>query len=304
MDLDLQGIVPALTTPFASGAFDPDALRRNVLAFERAGVAGYLVLGSTGETVLLEAEERRLVLDTARAAVPAGRPLIAGVSAESTAAARRGVAQAADAGADAVLLGTPHYFRDLMTGEAIAAHVRDVAADSPLPLLLYNVPKFTGLALPRSAVRDLSRLERVAGIKESSGDRDYLREVQGSAGPGFRVFCGAPGLVLEALAAGAAGAILAAANVLAEPFVRIAALVAAGATSEAERVLGEIAEPARFIAGEHGVPGIKAAMDLRGLAGGAPRPPLRPVSDDVRAEIADRLAALVEREVLPGPRGD
>jgi 4-hydroxy-2-oxoglutarate aldolase len=288
--MEFRGIVPALTTPYSDGEVSLSALRRNIGHYERLELAGYLVLGSTGEVVLLDPDERRRVLEAARAAVPAGKVLVAGVAAEATRDAFRQLQMATDLGADAALVSTPHYFRAQMTSEALVTHFTTLADDSPLPLLLYNVPKFTGLALPAEAVLRLSEHERVVGIKDSSGDLDYLGRIVAESRPGFQVLCGDSAVLPAALDAGAVGAILATATVLPEPLIR----VAAGEGPSGEETL----EAAAFIAGRHGVAGIKVALDMRGLDGGPVRSPLLPVSSVVRERIGETLSALVDSGAL------
>jgi 4-hydroxy-2-oxoglutarate aldolase len=290
----LEGILPALTTPFAGGEVSPGDLRRNLERYECLELGGYLVLGSTGEAVLLDTDERRRLLDAARAAIPAGKPLVAGVSAEATRDAVRQARAAAEAGADLVLVSTPHYFRAQMTTEALVVHFTAVAEDSPLPVLLYNVPKFTGLALPLDAVTRMSEHENVAGLKESSGDLAYIRSILPAVGPDFRVLCGDSSILRPALDSGAVGAILAAATVLPEPLIH----VARGREMTADD-LESIARAAAFIGGRHGVPGIKAAMDSRGLYGGPVRGPLQPVSGKIARAIDEVIARLVAEGVIP-----
>ncbi len=299
--MELRGIFPALTTPFAGDRFAAGRLRDNIERYERVGPAGYLALGSTGEAVLLEEDERAQVLETARAAIPVGKPLIAGVTAESTVAAARQARAAAGLGCDAVLVGAPHYFRDQLTHHALIAHYRAIADRSPVPVLLYNVPKFTGLALAPEVVLEAGRHENVIGMKDSSGDLGYLRAIVARAGRGFHLLCGASALVSEALAAGAAGAILAAADVVPEVFIEIGRRASrgdAGAAAELERA---IADSARAVAGALGIAGIKAAMDLRGLFGGAPRSPLLPLPESDRRLLSQRIDTLVQSGVLPSP---
>jgi 4-hydroxy-2-oxoglutarate aldolase len=296
--MDLSGIFPALTTPFEAGRVAGDALRRNIERYALAGVAGYLVLGSTGEAMLLDERERALVLETARAAIPSGRPMIVGIHGESTAGAVRQIDVAAKLGADVALVGTPHYFRDQMTAEALIAHYVEIASRVAVPLLLYNVPKFTGLALPLEVIREVGSHDNVIGIKESSGDPDYLHEVLGLSGDGFDVLCGASSLLVDALTRGAVGGILAAADVFPEACVAIAQRVSRAGAARVAELDRSIRSAARVIAGKHGVPGVKAAMDVRGLAGGDPRRPLLPVSPEIRVEIEGLIRTMAEDGIL------
>jgi 4-hydroxy-2-oxoglutarate aldolase len=292
--MKLEGILPALTTPFSDGGVSVAELRRNLDRYERLELSGYLVLGSTGEAVLLDEDERRCVLDAARASIPAGKTMVAGVSAESTRDALRQARTGADCAADAVLLSTPHYFRSQMTAEALIEHFSRVADGSPLPVLLYNVPKFTGLSIPPEVVLHMSEHQNVEGLKESSGDLDYLRDILTGVGTDFRVLCGDSSILRTALRIGAAGAILAAATVFPEPLIRIA-----NEPEIPEDVLRETTRACASVASRHGVPGIKAAMDLRGLYGGPVRAPLRAVSEEVEQEIEWFVAGLVTRGVIP-----
>jgi len=285
----LKGVLPALTTPFDRGEVSPQRLQRNLAKYERTGLSGYLVLGSTGEAVLLDPEERRVLLEAAREAIPRDKPLIAGVSAESTRDAERQARIAAECGADMLLVSTPHYFREAMTHESLVAHFRRLADASPLPLLLYNVPKFTGFVLPVETVSELSGHENIAGIKESSGDAGYLTRIRGATDAAFAVVCGSARLLPRALAAGASAAILAAASAIPEPFVALMR-----APEVHERLLAAGPLPGVDL----GIPAIKAAMDLRGLHGGSPRSPLRPADPATRQTIERSLSHLLAARLI------
>jgi len=291
--MELTGILPALTTPFENGGPSLERLRENIAGYERLDPGGYLLLGSTGEAVLLDDDERRRILETARESIPASRPLVAGVSAESTRAAVRQAEEAAERGADVVLVSTPHYYRGQMTTDALSRHFTTVAEACPVPVLLYNVPKFTGLELPLDSVVRAGEHDNVAGMKESSGDLDYLKRVVAAAGPQFSVLCGASSILRPALDAGAVGAMLAAATFLPEPLTRMAA-----GDELPEELVAIVEATAAFVVGRCGVPGIKAAMDLRGLHGGPVRAPLQAVAETTRHEIASAVERLVQCGVL------
>jgi 4-hydroxy-2-oxoglutarate aldolase len=198
-----------------------------------------------------------------------------------------------------VLVVTPSYFRAQMTEAALIAHYTAVADASPLPVLLYNVPQFTGVVIPPTAVERLAAHPNVAGLKDSAGDIGWLVDVLGRVPASFQVLCGAAGVVQTALAAGAVGGILAIADVLPEPCVALFREHASGRPAAALALQRRLLPAIRLIAGRLGVAGVKAAMDERGLAGGAPRPPLLPVSESDRAAVRACLAALVEPGVLP-----
>jgi 4-hydroxy-2-oxoglutarate aldolase len=301
--MNLSGVFPPVTTPFDDrGRVDHGALACNLACYEVHGAAGYLLLGSTGEAAYLEEGEKLEVLRAARRAVPPARIIIAGVGLESTAATARLAALACDCGADLALVITPFYFRSRMSEEALRRHFEAVAETSPIPILLYNVPKFTGLSMPASVAEALSNHPNVAGLKDSSGDLEWMTNVLARVPASFRVLCGSVSIFEPALAAGAVGGVLAAADVVPEPLVALHRAHVAGEAGRARELQASVAEAGRRIVDAAGVPGIKAGMDVRGLSGGRPRPPLLPASRDERDSIRRELARLVDAGVVPALR--
>jgi len=301
--VNLLGVFPPVTTPFDDrGRVDTGALAGNLARYEVHGAAGYLLLGSTGEAAYLEEEEKLEVLRAARRAVPAGRVLMAGVGLESTAATVRLAKLASDCGADCALVITPFYFRSRMNEEALRRHFEAVADASPIPILLYNVPKFTGLVLPVSVAEALAKHPNVAGLKDSSGDMEWMREVLERVPASFRVLCGSVSVFAPALALGAVGGVLAAADVVPEPLAALHRAHVAGDAGRAMELEAAVIETGRRIVDAAGVPGIKAAMEVRGLSGGPPRPPLLPASVDERESIASEIARLVDEGIVPTTR--
>jgi 4-hydroxy-2-oxoglutarate aldolase len=301
----LGGVMLPLTTPFDDGRPSLERLRENVELYERLGVDGYLVLGSTGEAALLDPDEKLTLLEASRAAVPSRSVLIAGVGLEATGATVRLAREAANSGVDAVLVITPSYFRAGMTARALEKHFVAVAESSPVPLLLYSVPKFTGLAVPPDLSVRLAEHPNVIGLKDSGEDPDPLLDVIARAPAGFRVLTGHAPLYSTALAAGAKGGILAAADVIPEPFLRIRDLHGAGRPSEAFDLQRRLENSCRVLAGTYGIAGIKYALDLRGLHGGDPRLPLLPLDEPAKEEIGAELeglalGGLIERIELGG----
>jgi 4-hydroxy-2-oxoglutarate aldolase len=297
----LEGVIPPITTPFDESSISAQRLRENVERYEGVGVDGYLLLGSSGEAALLDEEEKLQLLRSARSAVPDGKPLIAGVGMESTAATIRLARLAADCGADLVLVLTPHYFGRQMNASALEAHYRWVADASPLPLLLYDVPKFTHVQIPTDAVLMLSRHERIVGIKDSSGDLARLLELSAAVPREFAVICGNHDIFLAALSEGARGGILAAADPFPATYVRIHRLAREGDSDAAEALMRRVSAASRLAVSRLGVPGIKAAMDLCGLYGGPPRPPLQPITEEARNELRREIDTLREAGALDAP---
>jgi 4-hydroxy-2-oxoglutarate aldolase len=299
--VNLSGVILPLTTPFAGDAVDTAALAANVARFERHGLAGYLLLGSTGEAALLDEDEKLAVLRAARVAIPRDKVMLAGVGVESTRATVRLARKAGDAGADALLVLTPFFFRARMGADALRRHFEAVADAAPVPLLLYNVPGHTSLVIPPAVVGDLARHSNVAGLKDSSGDLPWLLDVLARVPAGFRVLCGSAAAFASELSAGAVGGILAVGNALPEPLVELHRRHLAGDAAGALALQKALIAPIRAIVNSFGIAGIKAAMDLRGLHGGAPRPPLQPLAAAELAELRAELDRLVAAELIAAP---
>ncbi len=289
MALSIRGVIPPVTTPFrADGSADYEALGRNLVKWRGAGLAGYLILGSTGEFLTLSADERRAMLEVARAHIPRESIMIAGAGAESTAQAIAYVKEAARLGADAVMVVNPSYYKPFLTHEALYRHYAAVADASEIPVFLYNVPMFTGLNLDAPLVARLAQHPNIVGIKDSSGNVPQLAEIIRSSPPDFLVFPGSAQVVLPALALGAAGAILQISCFVPELCVRLVREFDAGDLAAARRTNNRLLEIHNAI-GRHGVPASKAAMDLRGYYGGPPRPPLLPPTPEQVAAIRAAL---------------
>jgi len=285
--MNLSGVLLPLTTPFEGGAVAPARLADNIARYEAHGLAGYLVLGSTGEAALLDEDEKLAVL------------FVAGVVLESTRATVRLARAAADAGADVLLVLTPFFFRSRTSADALVRHFTAVADASPVPILLYNVPVYTSVVIPPAAVAALASHPNVIGLKDSAGDLPWLLDVLARVPATFQVLSGSALSVLPALTCGAVGAILAAGDAFPELAVRLYRHHAEGGAAEALALQKELVAPTRLVLGGHGVPGIKAVMDLRGLAGGDPRPPLAPVGREERAAIKAEVDRLVAKGLLP-----
>lgn len=289
----LGGLLAPITTPFdAAGELAPAALARNVAAHLAAGADGIVVAGSTGEAALLDEAERLRAIEAARSATPADRLLLAGVGAESTRTTVRLARAAAERGVDAVLVVAPHYYgASMMTDAALLAHYQRVADESPVPVVLYNIPKYMHFRLEPQLVATLSAHGNVSGIKDSSGDRELLAAYLRCQSDGFSVLTGSAQLLHHALDGRARGGVLAVA-LFATPLARSVMDAAARGDGEAAASAQALLSPlAARIVGDLGVAGIKAALDLVGLDGGAPRMPLQPLGAEARREIAELLRA-------------
>ncbi len=280
--MNFQGIIPACVTPFIDDVADADAMQANITRWLASGVHGVLIFGSTGEWVYLEPEERRTVLQAARAATPTDKLLLAGCGAESTRRTLRNLEEAAQDGADAALVVTPVYYTRGKT-EAQRTYFETLAEKSPLPILLYTVPPFTAYDLPLDLILDLAQHPNISGIKDSSANLTrVVTQVQAHL-PDFAIFCGSPNLVFPALSLGVDGSITAFGNVIPEIMVALWQAVQAGDLQGAAELQACITELSGRIR-PFGIPALKAILNHRGYSAGSARAPLLPLSleDEVK----------------------
>ena len=286
----LKGIFPPVVTPFnRRGDIDEGLFRENLEKLAGIGLSGVLVAGSTGEAPYLEERERLRLVEVARGLVRPPEILIVGTGLESTGATVRLSQEAVARGADVVLVLTPNYYKSKMDADTLAAHYRAVAHKVERPVIIYSIPQFTGLHLDPSTVGKLSRIPNVVGLKESSGDIRYVRAILRRTRPGFRVLVGSVVIVNQALRAGAVGAVLSQANFAPELCVGLYQAFLQGKRKMALEFQERLLPLAQKIALPFGVPGIKAALDLSGYAGGFPRAPLAPLGPEARKSVAAAL---------------
>ena len=288
--LNFEGVIVPVVTPFSlDGAIDEEGLVAQLGWLSGRNLAGIVALGSTGEAVLLSREERRKVIELCASHREEGAVLLAGTGAESTAGSIELALDAARIGADALLVITPFYYKAQMTARALCDHFRAVADNSPVPVFLYNMPPNTGLDLPPEAVEELSAHTNIIGLKDSSGDLRNLFLYLERTPPGFNVLTGSSMILGVSVQAGAAGAILAMGNVAPDLCVELFEAAGEGDLEGVLRLQPQLGYLTRAIQGAFGIPGIKAAADELGGRGGAPRPPLQPLSDEERAAVAAAL---------------
>jgi 4-hydroxy-2-oxoglutarate aldolase len=290
----MDGILPPLPTPFREdGGLELGFLSALVQGLNGFGLTGYLALGSNGEAVHLDEDEAEAVVRTVRAAAAPGKLLLVGTGRLSTRATIEATRRAAGAGADAVLVVTPFFFKGSMTPDALEAHFRAVADASPVPVLVYNVPANSGLNAPPAVVARIATHPNVVGVKDSAGDVGQLAELVRLSPPGkpFSVMSGNYGAALPGYAVGTRGAILAAANVAPAECVALREAFLAGRLEEARALHLRLLPVARAVTSQFGVPGLKAALEMLGRPAGVPRLPLLPLAAAAREELRGMLAA-------------
>lgn len=285
---------PVVTTFYEEGGeVDLASYAANIRAHLTAGMHGIVVTGSTGEAALLDSEERAALVDTAREMVPPDKLLIVGTGAESTRTCIKLTRDAASRGADGVLVVAPHYYGAAMTEAALAKHYRAVADASPVPVMLYNIPKYMHFAIPASLVAELARHDNVIGIKDSSGNRELFATYMPAQSPKFSVLTGNAQMWHHALSVGSRGGILAVALFAAGLAMDVYDNSRRGDAESAAAAQARLTPLGARIVGEMGVAGVKAAMDRVGLVGGPVRSPLLPLETSQRAAV-DELLSVAE----------
>jgi 4-hydroxy-2-oxoglutarate aldolase len=291
--MKLHGIFAPLTTPFApDGSIAPARLSENIARYNRIGLAGYVLNGSTGESVLLRWEEIYRLWETAKQASAPGKILIAGSGAEATAETIQHTNRAASLGYDAALVRTPHFYKPQMKLEALAEFYLRVADAARIPILVYSVPIFTNLQVEAPLIARVAHHPNIIGMKDSSGDVEGVRKIIAAAPKSFQTLVGSASTLFESLELGACGAILALANAFPELCVEIYEASRAGDSARARSLAQKLIPPAKMLGPQYGIPGLKYTLDRLGYFGGPARPPLLPVSDSAQLEIDVMLSNL------------
>jgi len=290
--LDLSGIYPPITTPFTDDERQVayDRLESNLERWKAQPLNGVVMPGSNSEAVHLTRAERVQIWQVCAGALKgSGKRLIAGTGAESTLETIDLTVQAAELGAEAALILPPYFYKPSLTPEVLVAHYRAVADASPIPLLVYNVPAFTGIDFAPATLLTMAEHPRIIGVKDSSASVVKIASLL-AARPDFQVFAGTGSALLPFLSIGAVGGIMALANFAAVPLRKLMDAFQAGRIAEARQIQLALAEINSAVTSRFGVSGLKYAMDKAGFYGGPPRRPLLPLKEDGRSEI-DRLLA-------------
>jgi len=292
MNKPLEGVYVALTTPFDGEGVSVAKIKDNVRRLNAAGLAGYLVLGSTGESVSLTDAESLALVEAVLETTSPGKKVLVGTAREWTKGTIDFTAALPARGVAAVLVRPPSYFKSKMTREALKAHYLAVADASRYPVLVYNMPQNTGISLEPRLVIDLASHPNVAGLKESSGSLGFLAEVVREVPERFQYFLGSGHVIYPGLEMGACGAILAVANAAPEMCAEIFRLFRAGRKEESRRLQLDLVPLNKALTETFGIAGLKHAQDLRGFYGGPTRLPLLPVDEKRKAEIAALLKTM------------
>jgi 4-hydroxy-2-oxoglutarate aldolase len=292
---ELQGgIYPPLPTFFQeSEDLDLPTLQRHIRRISTSDIAGYVVMGTNGEAVHLSRDERVQVIEMARETAGEGALILAGCGEQSTRATIANCLLAGGAGADMALVLPPFYFKGRMNSAALLAHYRAVADQSPLPVVIYNMPdSAAGIDLDAATICALAEHPNTIGVKDSAGNMAKLAQISGQAPTRFRVFAGSAGYLLPALSVGAVGAVAALANIFPREVCRLQQLFALGQLEEARLLQARLVPANSAVTTTFSVPGLKAGLELLFGYGGRPRSPLQPLNEQERSRLAAILNAV------------
>ncbi len=295
--LRLKGIYPPLPTSYHDDEeLYPRKIRENIESLLKYDLSGFVVLGSNGELVMLSAAEKEVVYAAAREAIPADRLMIAGCGGQSTRETVRLVELAARCGADSALILNPFYYKGLMNPDALVGHYHDVAGESGIPLIIYNMPANSGIDMDAETILRIAEHPNVVGLKDSGGDIVKMAEVAGRSGDEFQVLAGSAGFLLPALEKGAVGGILTLANVLPQACLDILDAFSKGNLDKSREMQKSIVPINTALTRQWGIPALKAAMDHVGRYGGPSRKPILPLDESGKKELWDLL-----KQVTPSP---
>jgi len=289
---EFNGVFIPVPTPYRGDAVAVDRLKTNLERWNETGLDGYVLLGSTGEFPMLSEPERDAVLVAAREAIASDKAFIAGTGSNSTLLTVRQTRRAAEIGADAAIVITPHYFtKGFSQPAAQTRHYLAVAEAAPIPIMLYNFPLNTGINLDPDTVARIAEHPNVCGIKDSSGNIPQAAQILHLTPKSFSVLVGAAAALLPSLAIGSSGGILALAVIAAREFVEVYHLAKQGRWEEAKEIAARMMRADRGVPGRYGIGGLKAALDLQGFYGGPCRAPLGTPDGDAIDDIRESLAS-------------
>lgn len=281
----LHGVYAPIPTPFEKGKIAYDRLEENLEYWLNTNLEGIVLMGSNGEFVLLTTEEKIELTKFVCAKCKGRKPVIVGTSAESTEETIHLCNMAADAGADAVLVVTPNYYKGSMNESVLKRFYLDVADASAAPVILYNMPRNTGINISSKLTRELAVHENIIGMKDSGGNIVQISECVANTPTDFRVFAGSASYLYASLSVGATGGTLALANILPNECAKVQELYEEGKLEESLELQMKLIDSNNAVTAKYGIAGLKAAMDMMGLFGGEPRMPLLPLTQTEKDDL-------------------
>lgn len=285
MSHNFKGIFAALTTPFEEDKISLKKFEENLQKYNSTDLEGYVIAGSTGESIYLTDDEAEKLVKTAKETASKGKKIIVGTARESTKVTLEFTNRMADLGIDAALIRTPSYFKSRMDYEALKKHYLSIADQSKAPVLIYHIPQITGLSLAPELIVELSSHPNILGMKDSSGNLEFFGGIQPQLAPDFDYILGAASVILLGLILGASGGILRLAAAFPSECVKLYHLFLDGKMDEARKLQLKLVPVNKAIIQKFGIPGTKYALDLCGYYGGSPRLPLLPLDEEGKKEM-------------------
>jgi 4-hydroxy-2-oxoglutarate aldolase len=287
-----KGIYPPIVTPFEDQEVSYSQLSNNIKKWNEFELSGYVILGSNGENAMLNEMESLSVIETAIKYIPDNKQIIIGAGQESSKLTVNYIKQAGQIGGNAFLVVSPHYYKDQMTDSALVNYYTEVADNSTLPIIIYNVPKFTGFSLSVNLLAKLSAHPNIIGMKDSSGNMTFFQSLLALQLPEFQLLTGTANTLFPSLVMGAAGGVLALANIAPQYCIDIFRLYQQGSLEEARDLQFKIIRLNQLTTNIYGIGGLKFALDQVKYFGGEPRRPLELLDEKGRAEILGELKKL------------
>lgn len=281
----LKGIMPPITTPFINGELATDKLEFNINKWNKTGLTGYVVMGSNGESVFLTRNEKQKLVEITKKFSSPEKLIIAGTGSDSIKESISLSNESAERGADFVLILTPSFYKSEMKHSAFIKYFTAVADSVKIPVIIYNVPKFTGVDIDAETVAKLSEHPNIVGIKNSSENVRQNNEFVSTTKKDFAVLVGTASMLYSGFTSGTVGGILALANIAPDECIRIQTLIDKGNLAEALEIQNRMIPLNKAVTAKYGVPGLKYAMDLLGYFGGEPRAPLSTLNETSKEDL-------------------
>ncbi len=287
----IHGIFPPITTPFINGELSIDKLECNISKWNKTELGGYVVMGSNGESVFLTREEKLKLVEATKKFAPSNKLIIAGTGSDSIKDTISLTNEAAERGADFSLVLTPSFYKSEMKHDSFVKYFTIVADAIKIPVIIYNVPKFTGVDIDVETIAKLSQHSNIVGIKNSSENARQITEFAASTKKDFAVIVGTASMIFSGITSGAVGGIVALANIAPNECVQIQRLIENGKLNEALQLQQRMIPVNKAVTAKYGVAGLKAAMDMLGYFGGEPRAPLSQLADSDKENLKKILAS-------------
>lgn len=291
----LYGIFPPITTPFVNGELAIEKLQENILKWNNTQLSGYVVMGSNGEAVFLTREEKLTLVEATKKFSSNEKIIIAGTGTDSIKETIFLTNESASRGADFALILTPSFYKSEMKHQSYVKYFSMVADKSKIPILIYNVPKFTGVDIEVETVAELSKHQNIIGIKNSSENGRQNIEFVANTHKDFSVIVGTASMLFNGITCGAVGGILALANIAPNQCVQIQKLIEEKKYDDALNLQQKMIPVNKAVTAKYGVAGLKAAMNYLGYYGGEVRAPLSSLNENDKTQLKK---ILIDAELL------